>query len=70
MAEPRGDSIYGTLGTSGPITCERASDLCTLQLPISEVGFVEVRRFSLIKTVALALVPVGAFFTIARAEGS
>ena len=60
VAEVRGDSIYGTRGTTGPLTCEQASPLCNLQMPISEVGYVEVRGFSAIRTVAIVLVPVTA----------
>ena len=69
VAELRGDSIYGTRGGGGPLTCERASDSCTLQLPISEVGFVEVRSFSVMRTVAVVLVPVGALFVIVSGGG-
>ena len=64
VAELRGDSIYGTRGTAGPIACERASELCTLRLPISEVGFVEVRRRSVMRTVAVVLTPVGLLFVV------
>jgi hypothetical protein len=69
IAEIRGDSLYGTRGSSGPLTCERAAASCSLQLPISEVGFVEVRSFSAIKTAALVIVPVGVI-AVALAAGS
>jgi len=39
-------------------------------MPISEVGFVEVRSFSAIKTAALVLIPVGAFVVIFFGEDS
>ncbi|MDH3205929.1 MAG: hypothetical protein OEO79_04915 [Gemmatimonadota bacterium] len=61
VAEVRGDSIFGTRGESGGLTCDRAGPSCNLQMPISDVGYIELRRFSAIKTAALVLVPVGAF---------
>ena len=61
VAEVRGDSIFGTRGEVVGPTCERAGPSCSLQIPISDVGFVELQRFSAIKTAALVLVPVGAF---------
>jgi hypothetical protein len=64
VAEVRGDSIYGTRGETGPLTCERASALCNLQLPVSDVGFVEAKRFSAVKTAAMVLVPIGAFVVV------
>jgi hypothetical protein len=61
VVEIRGDSIFGTRGTSGPVTCEQASPLCTLRLHIGDIGFVETRAFSAIKTLALIAVPVSVF---------
>jgi hypothetical protein len=70
VAEVRGDSIYGTPGSTGSLTCDRASEACGVRIPISEVGFVELRRFSPIKTAALVLVPVGAFVVVFLSSGS
>ena len=68
VAEVRGDTIYGSLGSEGSLTCERASEACSLRMPISQVGFVELRSFSAIKTAALVLVPVGVFVVIVAAN--
>jgi len=70
VVEVRGDSIFGTRGSEGNLSCERASESCNLQLPVSEVGFVEMRRFSVIKTAALFLVPIGVVAVVlARSSG-
>jgi len=68
IAELQGDTIYGTRGGSGSITCTEAGPACTLRLPIEQVGFVERRTFSPIKTLAMVLVPIGFVFTIAAAK--
>ena len=57
VVEVRSDSIYGTLGESGPVTCAEASSFCSLQMPVDQVGVLEVKRFSLIRTIAVVLVP-------------
>jgi hypothetical protein len=69
VAEIRGDTIYGTRGSSSPISCDSASPACTLRMPIETVGFVESRSFSGIKTAALVIVPVGAILLFALGDG-
>jgi len=64
IAELQGDTIYGTRGSSGGVTCYEAAASCTLRVPIEEVGFVERRRFSIIKSLAMVLVPIGFVFAI------
>lgn len=61
VAEVRGDTVYGTVGSSGPLSCVEAGPLCSFMAPITEIGFVETREFSAIRTVALLAVPVGLF---------
>lgn len=58
MVEIQGDSIYGTLGGSGPVTCTEASTFCNARIPISQVGFVETRSFSAVRTASLFVVPL------------
>lgn len=65
VAEVRGDSIYGTRGTTGPLTCDRADPACNLRMPISDVGHVELRKFSAIKTAALIIVPATIIILVA-----
>lgn len=69
VAEIRGDSVYGTLGTSGPEACFEASSFCTLNVPVSSVGLVEERSFSLMRTVALVIVPLGAIMVAVANQG-
>ena len=64
LAQLQGDTIYGTRGGSGGITCYEAAPSCTLRLPIQQVGFVERRRFSIIKTLAMVIVPIGFVFAV------
>lgn len=59
IAEIRNDSIYGTVGGSGPLSCVEAGPDCNARLPLSEVGFVEVRSFSAIRTASIVIVPIG-----------
>lgn len=68
LVEIRGDTLYGTRGSSGPTSCEQASTTCTLRMPIERVGFVESRSFSAIKTAALIIVPVGAILLFALGD--
>lgn len=65
VVEIRGDTIYGTRGSSSPISCYDASPTCTLQMPIESVGFVESRSFSAVKTATLIIVPVGVILIFA-----
>lgn len=65
IAELKGDTIYGTRGGSGNLTCLEAGPACTLRVPIHQVGFVERREFSPIKSLAMILVPIGFVFAAA-----
>jgi hypothetical protein len=58
IAEIQGDSVYGTRGNPSYVACAEASESCTVRMPLSEVGFVEVRRLSWIRTAALVAAPV------------
>jgi len=64
LAELQGDTIYGTRGGSGGLTCVEAASSCSLRVPIEEIGFVERRRFSIIKSLAMVLVPLGFVFAV------
>jgi hypothetical protein len=64
LAELQGDTIYGTRGGSGGLTCYEAAPSCSLRVSIEEIGFVERRRFSLIKSLAMVLVPIGFVFAV------
>lgn len=70
VAEIRGDSIYGTVGGSGPVTCMEAGPLCTAAIPLSQVGFLEARAFSAVRTIAVVAVPVGIVLLAAGAGSS
>ncbi|MGD8729797.1 MAG: hypothetical protein PVF90_08845 [Gemmatimonadota bacterium] len=70
IAEIRNDSIYGTLGGSGPLSCVEAGPGCNARLALAEVGFVEQRSFSPIRTVAVVLIPVGAIVVASITQGS
>jgi hypothetical protein len=63
----RGDTIYGTRGSGGP-SCYEPASTCTLRVPIDEVGFVERRRFSIIKSLAMIVVPIGFVFAVAAGK--
>ena len=69
IAEIQGDSIYGSLGGSGPVACVEAGSLCNARVAISEVGFVEVRKFSLVRTLAAVAVPLGAIALLLVVDG-
>ena len=58
VAEVQGDSIYGTMGGAGPLSCQEASALCSVRMPMSEAAFVETRSFSVIRTAAIVAVPL------------
>jgi len=64
LAELQGDTIYGTRGGSGGLTCVEAAPSCSLRVSIEEIGFVERRRFSIIKSLAMVLVPIGFVFAV------
>lgn len=64
VAGVRGDTIYGTVGGSGPLSCVEAGDMCNFRLPVSQVGFLETREFSAVRTLALAALPVGVFAVV------
>ncbi len=64
IAGIQGDSVYGTVGGSGPLACAEAGPMCNVRIPMSQVGFVETREFSLIRTAALFAVPIGAFIIV------
>lgn len=60
IAEISGDSIYGTLGGSGPLSCTEAGPDCNARLALVDVGFVEQRSFSAVRTASVVLLPVAA----------
>jgi len=60
IAEIRADSIYGTLGGSGPLSCVEAGPGCNARLALADVGFVEQRSFSAVRTAAVVVLPIGA----------
>jgi len=60
IAEVRADSIYGTLGGSGPLSCVEAGPSCNARLALADVGFVEQRSFSAVRTAAVVALPIGA----------
>ena len=64
LAELQADTIYGTRGSSGGLSCYEAAPECTLRLHLDEVGLVERKRFSLIKTLAMVVVPIGFVFAV------